>query len=1464
MKPRVAVSSRAGLLRLPSRAPLWLGCSLIASLATAPAQTNGRWIGATTNAAPAANYTNAANWESGNLANGADATATYVFNPITDNGTAGTALAGGSIFDAPRTLGYMIFEDTAGFGGATIGLNNPTAVSTLTLSTTAAGTVPALLGGQVLNSQSNGKKVVINPPLAGSQGLLRLGPGYISLRGPTASNTISGNFASEGGVLAVRTQYNFVTGVVARHGGAVELEFAGAGVGTVNRVPTGASLTLGGPDGGGVVYNTAAAAPTLHSQTFSGVTLGGGVNEIRAVIGGTAPNFQDMTYNLGTVTQGPHATLNLARSAATGTGNFLLSNSNGSNGIIGAWMTFNGGNWAVSSGGLAAAFAAYTANNWGPGVNTNVTASAARNNVSTGTLRFDTGNAVKITLTGTNIIETGGIISQQQAPVITGGTLTSGTTDLYLHTGGAGTTGLLIESVIADGTAGPLHLSKALNGITTFAADNTYTGGTSLGAGTLVLGAPVFGGGSTGSIQGPIFLSNLSTTGGAFSSSGFLAFNRSGTYTLTNPINPTVNAGGLLEQWSTGSLVINKAVKTGGLRAYAGTIVLDFNAAGAPASDLVDGNFTAGGVTLPTARLTARNGNLNLLGKDGAASEQRFALTDSFGASTLSVQPGVGGTAVLALGALNRNVNSNDGGGIFVLNAATGGRFTTTESGVSGTNPLLAIPFNIPYVVVGGNDWAARATASSDIVAGSTLAGFYTPTSSVIPNTNADYDAPTTLSGDTTYASLRFNTSGGTLTADAGLQPNGILVTPAAGGTTTIAGGGFLRAAGGGGTSTATTARDIVIAQNNPAGKLLISVPVNNFDSNNRTELTKAGPGELELGGVSNYTGRTFVNRGIIRITGGAGIGNTTTRAGSLLMRGGEMVVQDNSLFATGGFCSVGQRVGDDSTLTVKDSAIFDIAADFNVGDVNAKGTLNVRDNASVLTRSWFIGKGGFAIGTVNQTGGTITASNTPAGEWNLGGNTAGDPMARGVFNLSGGLFNTVNQNYQTGRYGKGIMNLTGGTIQGTGFHVVGRHSSGEGTVNISGGLYDAVPLGVGAQIFIVGETGRGTVNVSGSGTLKAKNVSLGHNGGSGVVNQTGGTVETTDVAAINGTVPGGLVFAFTPAPGLVLPDYSGTYNLRGGILRTFGMGENTAATTPYSSSFRFDGGTLQATASNGAFIQNVDSVIVEDGGALIDSNGFDLTVITPLTHDATLGATPDGGLTKSGLGSLILGGTNTYTGDTRVSGGLLSLTNIALDDASDVRLSTGGTLDPTFSGSDTIDQFFIDGTAQPAGTWGSLASTATNKTARITGTGILNVTTGPAAASGYAAWAALPVNGLTASVTDDPTRDPDSDGIANLTEFILDGNPSILNTAVLPVTTVKPTTVTVAFKRRDDSESGNTLLVQHSTDLALWTDILVGPVSGGAVSVSENGAGPDDILVTVPRGSAVRLYARLKITPNL
>jgi autotransporter-associated beta strand protein len=101
------------------------------------------------------------------------------------------------------------------------------------------------------------------------------------------------------------------------------------------------------------------------------------------------------------------------------------------------------------------------------------------------------------------------------------------------------------------------------------------------------------------------------------------------------------------------------------------------------------------------------------------------------------------------------------------------------------------------------------------------------------------------------------------------------------------------------------------------------------------------------------------------------------------------------------------------------------------------------------------------------------------------------------------------------------------------------------------------------------------------------------------------------------------------------------------------------------------------------------------------------------------------GSFAKTGAGTETLTAANTYTGDTSVSGGTLSITNSYLANAADVHVDTGGILDLSFAGTDTIDQLFINGAAQNAGVWGSAASGAPNVSALLSGLGTLTVTTG-------------------------------------------------------------------------------------------------------------------------------------------
>jgi hypothetical protein len=116
---------------------------------------------------------------------------------------------------------------------------------------------------------------------------------------------------------------------------------------------------------------------------------------------------------------------------------------------------------------------------------------------------------------------------------------------------------------------------------------------------------------------------------------------------------------------------------------------------------------------------------------------------------------------------------------------------------------------------------------------------------------------------------------------------------------------------------------------------------------------------------------------------------------------------------------------------------------------------------------------------------------------------------------------------------------------------------------------------------------------------------------------------------------------------------------------------------------------------------------------------------------------------------------------------------------------------------------------------------------------------------------------------------DSDNDGLNNLLEFVLDGNPSSSDSAaVVPTLISSGSNFDFAFKRRDDSEATATVTFQYSSDLVTWTDVAVGAESGtvGAaeITVGENAASSDAILVSLPKTATTsgKLFGRLKANP--
>jgi autotransporter-associated beta strand protein len=406
------------------------------------------------------------------------------------------------------------------------------------------------------------------------------------------------------------------------------------------------------------------------------------------------------------------------------------------------------------------------------------------------------------------------------------------------------------------------------------------------------------------------------------------------------------------------------------------------------------------------------------------------------------------------------------------------------------------------------------------------------------------------------------------------------------------------------------------------------------------------------------------------------------------------------------------------------------------------------------------------------------------------------------------------------------LLNLQNNNALGTGtVNAVNRNSG----IQLQGGL--SLPSTVSFVLSNDGTSGASVPaaidNVSGDNTING-NIAVTTGGGGALLRSNSGTLTLAGNATIAaGQTSRGLIFDGTSTGANtfsgVLSDLSVTSVAS---IAKSGTGTWTiSGANTYSGPTTVNAGTLIISGNNSAA---TGTVTVGANATLAGTGplGGNVTISADGIHTLALAATPGAQVART------VGGLLTHT-----AGSVLNLTAAATPDPGVYTLVTanGGV-----SGLPTTVTGFTGGVVS------------------ISGTSLILTVAGPSA---YGNWATA--KGLTGA-NDGENDDPDFDGISNIIEFVLDGNPLASDTNKLPVSTQDATNFYFDFDRRDDSVTEAALTFEYGTTLASWPSTVAipsntTPVVGPPVTITDNGGGTHHVKVTVPKSGNPSLFGRLK-----
>ena len=600
----------------------------------------------------------------------------------------------------------------------------------------------------------------------------------------------------------------------------------------------------------------------------------------------------------------------------------------------------------------------------------------------------------------------------------------------------------------------------------------------------------------------------------------------------------------------------------------------------------------------------------------------------------------------------------------------------TAGSTISLTSPISAtgVTFNVNNDVVTGN--TLTLTGTPVITVGS---GLTATVNSVLAGTvgmAVEGGGTVNFGGDNSLRSASSTT--------------GLLVgSTSANNTVNIANGGKFN-----GAITTAQFRSLTIGGSTFGGNVVnISTPGTDAAA---SFLVSGGGGQINMGVSSSNNQLNITNGAYVKSQSGGGTGtwtigtNTGANGNSISVSGTSSVLRNG----TSSFLHIG-AAGSSNTLTVQNGGTYSASArlpqmGFNGGDNNSvtiTGSNSLAIVASGGSNGWLqIGSDTASVGATGNNfdvlaGGKMNLTGTGTSRTFSIGQTLGSDTSR--LRISG-TGSSANVNF-------GLPISVGIRATGTTATVGGNSNSLE--VYDGGSLTTVTPIYVGSSVAIGGTESTNNSLSIGNGTSNIATVTVNAD-----------AAQFNAAAGYDGvyTVPGTTTAVAVQTSSYTVPST--------GSLTAQGIFLNGATST-----LNFNNGRLVAgSSSTGTLVS---------GSGTVNLNG--LAYISPALGNSVISSliTGTGGLTKEGSGLLTLSNaSNSYQGNTTVSGGTLSLAAAFLADAASVTLASGAVLDLSYLATDTIGNLILNGVTQAAGTYGTLGSGAQFETASLSGTGLLNV----------------------------------------------------------------------------------------------------------------------------------------------